>query len=109
VNAKRAGADWLTFRPLQIKGVIFTSSSGSTSSANSWSAVSDTGGEAEILGISFVGPTDCSGFGGAFCTYPFYARNGSDQAFTFGGDYPAPPRTSARHSSSSRRRTAPAR
>src|SRR5579859_7000745 len=75
---------WLLFSPLQIKGVTF----GNGSSATSWSAVSDTGGEAEILGNSFVGPTDCSGFGGPFCTYPFYARNGRDNAFTFGGDYP---------------------
>jgi hypothetical protein len=76
---------WLLFSPLQIKGVTF----GNGSTAKSWSAVSDTGGEAEILGNSFVGPTDCSGFGGPFCTYPFYARNGTDKAFTFGGDYPS--------------------
>jgi hypothetical protein len=50
--------------------------------------VSDTGGEAEILGDSFVGPTGCSGFGGPFCAYPFYARNGTLDAFTYGGDYP---------------------
>jgi hypothetical protein len=75
---------WLLFKPLQIKGVTF----GSRGSARSWATVSDTGGEAEILGNSFVGPTDCSGFGGPFCTYPFYAWNGTLDAFTYGGDYP---------------------
>ena len=75
---------WLTFRPLQIKGVTF----GSGSAARSWATVSDTGGKAEILGNSFVGPTDCAGFGGPFCTYPFFAWNGKLDAFTYGGDYP---------------------
>ena len=75
---------WLTFKPLQIKGVTF----GDGSAAKSWAAVSDTGGEAEILGNSFVGPTDCSGYGGPFCTYPWYAFNKTLSAFTYGGDYP---------------------
>ena len=75
---------WLTFQPLQIKGVTF----GNGTAARSWSVVSDTGGDAEILGNSFVGPTDCTGVGGPFCTYPFYAWNGKLNAFTYGGDYP---------------------
>lgn len=75
---------WLAFQPLQIKGVTF----GNGSAATSFATVSDTGGEAEILGNSFVGPTDCSGFGGPLCTYPFFAWNGSLAAFTYGGDYP---------------------
>src|SRR6266567_2308845 len=75
---------WLDFQPLQIKGVTF----GNGSAAKSWAAVSDTGGEAEILGNSFVGPTDCSGYGGPFCTYPWYAFNRTLNAFTYGGDYP---------------------
>jgi hypothetical protein len=75
---------WLTFSPLQIKGVTF----GDGSTAKSWSTVTDTGGEAEVLGDSFVGPTTCSGYGGPFCAYPWYAWNGSLNAFTFGGDYP---------------------
>jgi hypothetical protein len=75
---------WLTFQPLQIKGVTF----GSGSTAKSWAAVSDTGGEAEVLGNSFVGPTTCSGYGGPFCQYPWYAWNGTLAAFTYGGDYP---------------------
>jgi hypothetical protein len=75
---------WLLFKPLQIKGVTF----GDGSTAKSWATVSDTGGEAEILGNSFVGPTSCSGFGGPFCQYPFYAWNGALNAFTYGGDYP---------------------
>jgi hypothetical protein len=76
--------DWLTFKPLQIKGVTF----GDGSSATSWATVSDTGGKAEVLGNSFVGPTDCAGYGGRFCTYPWYAWNGTLKAFTYGGDYP---------------------
>jgi hypothetical protein len=68
---------WLQFQPLQIKGVTF----GNGSQAQSWSAVSDFGGEAEII-------QDCGSYGGPFCTYPYYARNGADNAFTFGGDYP---------------------
>ncbi len=75
---------WLTFEPLQIKGVTF----GNGTTAKSFAAVSDTGGEAEVLGNSFVGPTTCSGYGGPFCTYPWYAWNGTLNAFTYGGDYP---------------------
>ena len=70
---------WLKFQPLQIKGVTF----GDGSSAKSWSAVSDYGGLAEIN-------RDCgaANVGKPFCTYPFYAFNGTDTAFTYGGDYP---------------------
>jgi hypothetical protein len=75
---------WLTFQPLQIKGVTF----GDGRAARSWAAVSDTGGEAEILGNSFVGPTTCAGYGGPFCTYPWFAFNRRLNAFTYGGDYP---------------------
>jgi hypothetical protein len=75
---------WLRFSPLEIKGVKF----GNGTSAASWAAVSDTGGKAEVLGNSFVGPTSCPGYGGPFCTYPWYAWNGASNAFTFGGDYP---------------------
>ena len=75
---------WLTFKPLQIRSVTF----GDGSTAKSWAAVTDTGGEAEVLGNSFVGTTNCSGYGGPFCTYPWYAWNGTLNTFTFGGDYP---------------------
>jgi hypothetical protein len=68
---------WLQFSPLQIKSVTFANGS----SAKSWSAVSDFGGEAEVI-------NDCGSYGGPFCTYPWYAYNSSDSAFTFGGDYP---------------------
>ena len=69
---------WLQFQPLQIKGVTF----GDGSKAQSWSAVSDFGGEAEIN-------QDCGAgnYGAPFCTYPWYAFNGTDSAFTYGGDY----------------------
>jgi len=75
---------WLLFQPLQIKGVTF----GNGGTAKSWAAVSDSGGEAEVLGNSFVGPTTCSGYGGPFCSYPWYAFNRTLDAFTYGGDYP---------------------
>jgi hypothetical protein len=75
---------WLKFHPLQIKGVTF----GDGSKATSFSAVSDTGGKAEVLGNSFVGATSCPGYGGPFCTYPWYAWNSKLNAFTYGGDYP---------------------
>jgi hypothetical protein len=70
---------WLDFKPLQIKGVTF----GDGSTAQSWSAVSDYGGKAEI-------DQNCgaANFGTPFCTYPWYAFNGADRAFTYGGDYP---------------------
>jgi hypothetical protein len=68
---------WLQFSPLQIKSVTFAN--GST--AKSWSVVSDFGGEAEVK-------QDCGSYGGPFCTYPWYAFNSTDNAFTFGGDYP---------------------
>jgi hypothetical protein len=70
---------WLQFHPLQIKGVTF----GDGSVAKSWSAVSDYGGKAEI-------DQNCgaANYGSPFCTYPWYAYNGTDAAFTYGGDYP---------------------
>ena len=48
--------------------------------------VSDTGGKAEILGNSFVGPTGCTGYGGPYCIYPWYSWDGS--ALNFGVNYP---------------------
>ncbi|MEA2629123.1 MAG: hypothetical protein QOJ10_1583 [Chloroflexota bacterium] len=70
---------WLQFHPLQIKSVTF----GDGSIAKSWSAVSDYGGKAEI-------DKNCgaANYGSPFCTYPWFAYNGTDTAFTYGGDYP---------------------
>jgi hypothetical protein len=70
---------WLKFSPLQVKGVTF----GDGTSAKSWSAVSDFGAEAEVN-------QDCGAgnYGSPFCTYPWYAFNKSDNAFTYGGHYP---------------------
>jgi hypothetical protein len=70
---------WLKFQPLQIKGVKF----GDGSSAQSWSSVSDFGGKAEV-------DQNCGAvnYGTPFCTYPWYAFNGADKAFTYGGHYP---------------------
>ena len=70
---------WLKFQPLQIKGVTFGDGSG----ANSWSAVSDFGGRAEV--DQYCGAAD---YGTPFCWYPWYAYNGAEKAFTYGGDYP---------------------
>jgi hypothetical protein len=70
---------WLKFSPLQIKGVTF----GNGTQASSWSVVSDFGGKAEVN-------QDCgaANYGTPFCSYPWYAYNGADAAFTYGGDYP---------------------
>jgi hypothetical protein len=68
---------WLGFHPLQVKGVTF----GDGSTPQNWSAVSDFGGKAEVNQY-------CSVYGTSFCWYPWYAYNGTDKAFTYGGDYP---------------------
>jgi hypothetical protein len=70
---------WLQFKPLQVKGVTF----GDGSSAKSWSVVSDFGGKAEVN--QYCGAAN---YGTPFCFYPWYAFNGTDNAFTYGGDYP---------------------
>jgi hypothetical protein len=69
---------WLQFKPLQIEGVTF----GDGSSAKSWSVVSDFGGKAEVN--QYCGAAN---YGTPFCFYPWYAFNGTDNAFTYGGDY----------------------
>ena len=70
---------WLQFQPLQIKSVTF----GDGSSPQAWSAISDFGGAAEVN--HYCGAAN---YGTPFCTYPWYAFNGTDNAFTYGGDYP---------------------
>jgi hypothetical protein len=70
---------WLQFQPLQIKGVTF----GDGSSAQRWSAVSDFGGKAEV--DQYCGAAN---YGTQFCSYPWYAFNGKNSTFTYGGDYP---------------------
>jgi hypothetical protein len=70
-------AHWLGFSPLQIKSVTFAN--GTT--ATKWAAVSDFGGTAEVNQY-------CPSYGGPYCTYPWYAFNGTDSAFTYGADYP---------------------
>jgi hypothetical protein len=68
---------WLGFSPLQIKSVTFAN--GSTPSK--WAVVSDFGGTAEVNQY-------CPSYGGPYCTYPWYAFNSTDSAFTYGADYP---------------------
>jgi hypothetical protein len=70
-------AHWLGFSPLQIKSVTF----GDGSTANNWAVVSDFGGISEIN-------TYCPSYGVPFCSYPWFAFNGADKAFTYGADYP---------------------
>lgn len=65
-------ANWAGFKPIQIFGVTF----GDGSHQQHWAAVSDTGGKAEVLGNSFVGPTDCTSYGGPYCIYPWFSSNG---------------------------------
>jgi hypothetical protein len=70
-------AHWLGFSPLQIKSVTFANGT----AASEWAVVSDFGGTAEINQY-------CPSYGGPYCTYPWYAFNGTDSAFTYGADYP---------------------
>lgn len=72
---------WLGFHPLQIKGVTFGEGKSATS-ATSWADVSDYGGVAEVNQYCGV-----ANYGTPFCFYPWYAYNGADKAFTYGGDY----------------------
>lgn len=71
-------ATWLGFHPLLVKGVTF----GDGSAARSWAAVSDYGGRAEV--DQYCGAAN---YGTPFCSYPWYAFNGTANAFTYGGDY----------------------
>jgi hypothetical protein len=70
-------AHWLGFTPLKIISVTF----GDGSTAKEWAVVSDLGGTAEVN-------QTCASYGGPFCTYPWYAFNGTASAFTYGADYP---------------------
>jgi hypothetical protein len=74
--------NWAGFTPIR----IFDATFGDGSHQQHWAAVSDTGGIAEILGNSFVGPTDCSAYGGPFCIYPWFSWDGG--AVNYGVDYP---------------------
>ncbi len=75
-------APWAGTSPIQIKSVTF----GDGSAPTQWATVSDTGGKAEVLGDSFVGPTDCSSYGGPFCIYPWFTLGTS--GFHYGVDFP---------------------
>jgi hypothetical protein len=74
--------NWAGQQPLRIFGATF----GDGSQPQHWAAVSDTGGRAEVLGDSFVGPTKCAGYGGPFCIYPWFSWDG--QAFNYGVNFP---------------------
>ena len=41
------------------------------------------GGKAEVLGNSFVGPTDCKAYGGPYCIYPWFSTD-SGGAINYG-------------------------
>ena len=60
---------------------------GDGSHQQSWAVASDTGGKAEVLGNSFVGPTDCTGYGGPYCIYPWFSKDRGG-AINYGVDYP---------------------
>jgi hypothetical protein len=74
--------NWAGQQPLRIFDVTF----GDGSHPQQWAAVTDTGGRAEVLGHSFVGPTDCKTYGGPYCIYPWFSWDG--QAFNYGVVYP---------------------
>ena len=75
-------ADWAGQQPIRILDVTF----GDGSHPRNWAVVSDTGGKAEVLGHSFVGPTHCTKYGGPFCIYPWFSWDGS--ALNYGVRYP---------------------
>jgi hypothetical protein len=75
--------NWAGFQPIRILGVTF----GDGSHPQNWAVVSDTGGKAEVLGNSFVGPTDCTKYGGPYCIYPWYSSDGA--ALNYGVSYPS--------------------
>jgi hypothetical protein len=75
-------ANWAGFQPIRIIDVTF----GDGSHPRDWAVVSDTGGKAEVLGNSFVGPTDCTKYGGPYCIYPWFSWDGS--ALNYGVTYP---------------------
>ena len=66
-------ANWTGITPIRIFDVTF----GDGSQQQHWATVSDTGGKAEVLGNSFVGPTDCTGYGGPYCIYPYFSSDGT--------------------------------
>ncbi len=66
-------ANWAGFKPIR----IFSATFGDGSQQQHWAAVSDTGGKAEVLGNSFVGPTDCASYGGPYCIYPWFSSDGA--------------------------------
>jgi hypothetical protein len=74
--------NWAGQQPIRIFDVTF----GDGSHPQNWAAVSDTGGKAEVLGNSFVGPTDCSAYGGPYCIYPWFSWDGG--AFNYGVHFP---------------------
>ena len=39
-----------------------------------------------MLGNSFVGPTDCTKYGGSYCIYPWFSWEGA--ALNYGVNYP---------------------
>lgn len=74
--------NWAGFQPIR----IFDATFGDGSHPQNWAVVSDTGGKAEVLGNSFVGPTDCTTYGGPYCIYPWFSWDGA--ALNYGVNYP---------------------
>ena len=74
--------NWAGFQPIR----IFDATFGDGSHPQKWAVVSDTGGKAEVLGNSFVGPTECTKYGGPYCIYPWFSWDGA--AFNYGVSYP---------------------
>jgi hypothetical protein len=72
---------WAGLQPIRIINATF----GDGSHPQNWAVVSDTGGKAEVLGNSFVGPTDCTSYGGPYCIYPWFTWDGG--AFNYGVRY----------------------
>jgi hypothetical protein len=73
--------NWAGITPIR----IFDATFGDGSHQENWAAVSDTGGIAEVLGNSFVGPTECTAYGGPYCIYPWFSSDGG--AINYGVHY----------------------
>jgi hypothetical protein len=73
---------WAGIHPISILGVTFNNGS----QPSHWAVVSDYGGKQEVIDPTETG-SQCSGYGGPFCIYPWYSSTASG-AFHFGVDYP---------------------
>jgi len=80
--ARSTTADWANQQPIRILNVTF----GDGSHPRNWAVVSDTGGKAEVLGHSFVGPTTARSTAARSASTRWFSWDG--RAFNYGVKYP---------------------